>query len=138
MSAYTVYLNRHKLVDAAGAEVAWDDPAFLAWCAEGNAPAEVGNAPEDCYDLRAMTIQTVQSHLDSVASERGYDGILSLCSYATDPHPRFGKEGQAGVVWRGVVWSFVYEYAAAVESGAQPPVMPDALVALLPPMTWGD
>lgn len=39
----------------------------------------------------------IQERLDTKPKERGYDGILSLCTYVTDPIPRFAAEGQAGV-----------------------------------------
>lgn len=137
-SAYTVYLNRHQLVDEQGVKIAWDDPAFLAWRAAGNAPREVGNAPEDQVDIRSATLQAVQGHLDSVASSRGYDGILSLCSYALDPTPQFSKEGRAGVAWRSAVWGAVYAYASGVEAGTCAQLSPEDLVNSLPSMTWGE
>ena len=78
----------------------------------------------------------VQRHLDETAQERGYEGILSLASYATDPDSHFKAEGQAGVEWRGKVWRKGYAVLAAVESGQRAIPTEDELMAELPPMKW--
>lgn len=80
-------------------------------------------------------ITDVQFYLDSTAQERGYDGILSLCSYATSKSPKFGKEGQAGVEWRDAVWSTCYEILEEVQAGTR--VMPTDIISELPIFTWG-
>lgn len=52
--------------------------------------------------------QAVQSHLDTTAQSKGYDSILSACTYASYTNP-FQTEGQAFTAWRGNVWAYCYE-----------------------------
>lgn len=78
----------------------------------------------------------VQHHLDIKARERNYDGILSLCTYATSVNPKFAAEGQAGVEWRDAVWAKCYEILADVQAGTRPAPTAEQLIAELPGFTW--
>lgn len=78
----------------------------------------------------------MQSYLDHTAQERGYDGILSMCSYATSTNPRFGPEGQAGVSLRDAVWAYGYQIIAEVQAGTRPVPTAEELVAALPSIVW--
>lgn len=85
---------------------------------------------------RVLLTDAVQRHLDATAQSRGYDGILSLASYAASPNPPFAAEGAAGLAWRDAVWLYCYQVLAAVQAGTRPIPTADALVAELPPMVW--
>lgn len=85
--------------------------------------------------IAGMT-SAVQSHLDAKARERNYDGILSLCTYATSVIPKFAAEGQAGVEWRDAVWAKCYEILADVQAGTRPTPTAEQLIAELPGFTW--
>ena len=85
---------------------------------------------------RKTLTDAMQSYLDQTAQERGYDGILSLCSYATSSNPRFGPEGQAGVALRDAVWAYGYAVIAEVEAGARPAPTIEELLAALPSIIW--
>ena len=89
-------------------------------------------AAEALARTRKVLTDAMQAHLDQTAQERGYDGILSLCSYATSANARFGPEGQAGVTFRDAVWAYGYAVIAEVESGARPVPTVEELLAALP------
>lgn len=87
-------------------------------------------------EIIASYTATVQKHLDDTAKQRGYDGILSACTYATSTNEKFQAEGQAAVVWRDAVWSTCYATLAAVESGATVIPTIDELISVLPAVVW--
>ena len=93
-------------------------------------------AAEALARTRKMLTDAMQSYLDHTAQERGYDGILSLCSYATSANPRFGPEGQAGVSLRDAVWACGYQIIAEVQAGTRPVPTAEELVAALPSIVW--
>jgi len=93
-------------------------------------------AAEALDRTRTVLADAMQSHLDTTAQERGYDGILSLCSYATSANPRFGPEGQAGVSLRDAVWAYGYQIIAEVQAGTRPVPSAAELVAALPSIVW--
>ena len=78
----------------------------------------------------------VQRHLDTTAQERGYDGIMSLCTYATSHNPKFVAEGQAGVIWRDAVWAACYGLLDEVMSGQREIPTAEELIVLLPEIVW--
>ena len=85
---------------------------------------------------KSRLTSAVQSMLDETARERGYDSILSLCSYATSTAAKFSAEGQAGVSWRDEVWAQGYSILADVESGARAIPTVDELLSELPSFVW--
>ena len=85
---------------------------------------------------KSRLTSAIQSTLDEKAQERGYDSILSLCTYATSPTAKFSKEGQAGVSWRDEVWAKGYTILDDVESGARAIPTVDELLAELPDFVW--
>ena len=93
-------------------------------------------AAEALDRTRKTLTDAMQSYLDSTAQERGYDGILSLCSYATSANPRFGPEGQAGVSLRDAVWAYGYQIIAEVQAGTRPVPTAEELIAALPSIVW--
>lgn len=65
-------------------------------------------------------VADTQARLDAFARTRNYDGILSLCTYATSAVPKFQAEGQYGVDARDNTWAKLYEMLAEVEAGTRP------------------
>ena len=101
----------------------------------------VAKTPEElAADQQALiddiTNQT-QQRLDSFAKTRGYDGILSLCTYATSTNSKFQAEGQYGVTARDATWAQLYQIMAEVEAGTRP--MPSGYADIegdLPALVW--
>jgi len=98
-------------------------------------PEPVPPTPEQ---IISELVQAAQDLLDTVARSRNYDGILSLCSYATSKHIKFGPEGIAGVVWRDAVWAKGYDVMAEVQAGQRGIPTTLEFLALMPLMTWPD
>lgn len=111
-----------------------DRQEYAAWLAAGNAPLPADAETDD--QLIGRMTRAVHAYMDSVAGERGYDSILSLCSYATSSVPRFQAEGQAGVLWRDACWQLGHELIAQVRAGEAPIPTEAELLAMLPPMQW--
>lgn len=88
-------------------------------------------------ELQAEIVTATQQRLDDFARTRKYDGILSLCTYATSTNHAFAKEGQYGVNMRDATWAKLYEMLAEVEAGIRP--VPTGYVdieAELPVLGW--
>lgn len=92
--------------------------------------------PPTAAEIQAALTDSVQSHLDARAKERGYDGILSLCTYATSLNAKFKAEGQAGVEWRDAVWAKCYAILADVNGGLRPIPTATELIPELPVFVW--
>ena len=89
------------------------------WLSEGNTPEPEYTEEELIEQTKQMALTAVQNMLDSAAKAKGYDSILSACSYAAYPNP-FQAEGQEFVAWRGAVWAKCYEILREVEAGTRP------------------
>ena len=89
------------------------------WLSEGNTPEPEYTEAEIAEQNKQMLITAVQNMMDSDAKAKGYDSILSACSYAAYPNP-FQAEGQEFVAWRGAVWAKCYEILGEVEAGTRP------------------
>lgn len=93
-------------------------------------------AAEALAKTRKTLTDAMQAHLDQTAQTRGYDGILSLCSYATSQNARFGPEGQAGVTFRDAVWAYGYQIIDEIQAGTRPVPTAAEPVAALPSIVW--
>lgn len=101
--------------------------AFDAWAAAAPPPP----APPAPEDVRAGLVRAVQIHLDATARSRGYDSILSACSYAGAPNP-YRAEGEAYLAWRGAVWAHGYQVLRDVQANSRPVPTAAELIAELP------
>jgi hypothetical protein len=87
--------------------------------------------------LQRQITQQVQRRLDGFAETRNYDGIMSLCTYATSGNPKFRQEGQYGVEARDATWAKLYDILSEVEAENRP--VPSGYAEIeseLPPLVW--
>lgn len=87
--------------------------------------------------IRARITDQVQRRLDEFAMTRGYDGIVSACSYATSQHPKYGPEGRYCVTTREDTWDVLFQIEADVMAGLRPiPLSYDEIEPELPVLVW--
>jgi hypothetical protein len=87
--------------------------------------------------IQSEIMTATQQRLDTFAKTRLYDGVLSLCTYASSPNAKFQAEGQYGVEARDTTWTKLLEILAEVEAGTRP--MPTGYADIepeLPPLAW--
>ena len=54
--------------------------------------------------------------LDNSSVTRGYDSVISECSYASSTGT-FGAEAQITVNWRDAVWTYIFQVQVDIKSG---------------------
>lgn len=86
--------------------------------------------------ILAEVTRAVQARLDAFAATRGYDGILSACTYAGSGVPRLAAEGQCAVNLRDATWGACYSIMAAVQAGQRALPTVDDVLAELPALGW--
>jgi hypothetical protein len=87
--------------------------------------------------IQSEIVTATQQRLDNFAKTRNYDGVLSLCTYASSPNTKFQAEWQYGVEARDATWTKLLEILAEVEAGTRP--MPSGYADIeseLPPLVW--
>ena len=83
-----------------------------------------------------LTIEIIENGIDnyinSVAKSRGYDSIVSACSYAGYPNA-FQVEGIALGTWRSSVWEESYAIMVKIQAGEiEMPKTIEEGIAMLP------
>ncbi len=94
--------------------------------------------PEYNVDVfQAQAVEQVKIKLDEFAQTRGYDNILSACSYASDPNPQFQAEGLRCVELRSATWSSLFNIIQEVRDNTRPlPQSFNEIEYLLPELSW--
>ncbi len=101
--------------------------------------------PQDEIDRKAAEAKAalvkqyedaVQRMLDTEARNRGYDGILSACTYVSSSVPKFQAEAVVAAGWRDVCWNYCYTALAEVEAGTRTMPTVEELINELPAITW--
>jgi hypothetical protein len=78
----------------------------------------------------------VQEILDGFAQTRGYDNIVSACSYAVSKKPRNKAEGEYCVDLRDTYWDICNGVMNDVLAGNRPMPTADEVIAELPAPEW--
>lgn len=130
----------HRGTFAPSADVAALPPAVAAVATALWTPEIIAGA-QDPYptpqQIQARFVAMIQARLDAFARTRNYDGILSACTYATDPDPVFAAEGQYCVEKRGETWRTGYAILAEVQAGTRPvPTSLEDIEDDLPALEW--
>lgn len=106
--------------------------------ATARTPEEIAQrAANVAASFQASIVQQTQARLDTFARTRGYDGILSACTYAASGVPKFANEGQYAVSARDTTWGTLYALMVSVRAGTAP--MPTGFAdvePLLPVLAW--
>ncbi|CAO3440140.1 hypothetical protein [Azospirillum endophyticum] len=89
-------------------------------------------------ELTATIARDVQAWMDAAVRPRGYDSILSACSYATSTNPLYAAEGQACVAHRDDVWAICFALLGEVKARKRPIMTSAEVIAELPPLVWPD
>lgn len=91
---------------------------------------------EQTKQLTNQFTNAVQKWMDTKAQERGYDNIISACTYAFSSDSVFAKEGTAAKEWRDKVWRYCYDVVADVVSGKRDIPSTNELLNELPKLEW--
>ena len=127
--------NTNNVIRLADNATIPNDPAnydyinYLEWLSSGNTPTPLPT--KTLEQIRTEYENAIQAHLDDTAKAKGYDDILSACSYASAPNP-FQDESVKIVGWRGSIWEYCYNELAKVDSGARSMPTIDAFIQELP------
>lgn len=81
-------------------------------------------------------IIAAQDYLDKEAKSKGYDGILSACSYAASTSPRFSSEAKACIEFRDDVWLKCYQLLDNLNDGTIDQPTMKQFLKKLPSITW--
>lgn len=99
----------------------------------GDIPMAVDPPPPTLEQEVEQFKAAIQSHMDSVAKDAGYDDIKAAVTYAEEPAvPKFQVEGLAFRAWRSLVWDYGYAQLAKVASGERAKPTITELLAELP------
>lgn len=124
--------STHKLVEQTPALVfgAWEQ----TWALVPLTQDEINARNQQIKD--EITAR-VQERLDLFAQTKGYDNIVSACSYATSQHLKYGPEGRYCVTAREQTWDAMFAIEADVIAGNRPmPAGYEDIKAELPALVW--
>lgn len=114
-----------------------DADGVLHTVEEQEAAAIAATQAQHLNAVKASIIAATQARLDQFAMTRNYSSMLSACTYATSPTPRFAVEGQYCVSARDATWAALYQMLDEVLAGTRP--MPSGyadIEAELPVLSW--
>ena len=91
-------------------------------------------------EIQKQMTDAVQVALDNFAKTRGYDGIMSACSYGNSTDAQFKLEADYCIQLRDTTWRMGYAILAEVKAGTRPIPPVEELIAELPvgSAKWSD
>ena len=96
----------------------------------------VAQATEEMTIIVMRLSDQVQGRLDRFAATRGYDNIMSACTYATSTS-KYGDEGRYCVSAREATWDAMFAGLAEIEAGTRSmPTSYAEIEPLLPVLEW--
>ena len=110
------------------------------WCNANNARIvdngeyyeAIENPAPTTEEIQFQLTEAVQSALDDFAKTRGYDGIMSACSYSNSTDAQFKLEADYCIQLRDTTWRMGYAILAEVKAGTRPIPSVEELIAELP------
>lgn len=117
----------------AGKMAKWTGTDFVLEAIPTAEPAPVPPPPTPAQ-LKAEAEATIQLRLDTFARRRGYDSLLSACSYLTSSVPKFAAEAKVCLDARDATWIAANELLASVDPTNLPTI--DQVVAAMPALVW--
>jgi hypothetical protein len=113
-----------------------DDEGVVHTKAEQEAAAIAADQAEKTSQLIKSIEVATQARLDDFAKTKGYDNVISACSYATSTS-KYGLEGQYCVTAREATWDTLFQLIADVQAGLKPmPASYADVEPLLPVLAW--
>jgi len=95
------------------------------------------NAIKRIDAMKDSYMSAVQLHMDSEAKKKGYDNILSACTYANSTIPKFKAEGKAAVLWRDQIWDYCFVNIQSMQDGTRSlPKDIQSFIEELPKINW--
>lgn len=83
-----------------------DYVAYLEWVAEGNTPAPIPTPTVESIVQRFLP--QLQSWIDGVAQQNGYDSALSCITYANSTIAQWAADAHAMIKYRDALWAWAY------------------------------
>lgn len=99
---------------------------------------------EDLEELQLQQVEftkeqfriAVQNYVDLTAQTRGYDSGVTCASYANSTVQLWATDAQSFILWRDLVWLYVYDQLQQVLGGNRTAPTIEGLIAELPLITW--
>lgn len=89
-------------------------------------------------DIIQKYISMLQTWLDNFVKTRGYNNLLSACTYYNSTNPKFKTEGEYALKIRDQVWDKCYSILAEVNNGTKEINSFEDLLKELPVLKWPD
>jgi len=74
--------------------------------------------------------------MDATAKSRGYDGIVSLCSYVNSGNPTYAAEAGAGIAYRDAACAYLVDTISRISAGTLPAPSKAEFTAGIPGIVW--